>query len=316
MVIDSRLLTLLLMTCGLSGCLTAPDLKECIDFDLEERSTNPTCSDNCTVYCEGLVRLCPDQAQGSDPLAVCLSGCREFSVDLLDQELNCRFKALRQARTDPAACENAGIGGGAECGADICREYCTLANRDCPTMYADEFQCLDVCNTFPDGVALAGNSVQCRVEQLRDRGEAACDAASVASDGTCGTACDGYCAQIMNHCTGEHALFESLEACEAACDLMPQGSFDDWTGSGGANSLMCRAYHASSPAQLAPEIHCPHAGIYNDDQCGGICDAYCAPEMCGPQFGGDINACITECADLASSGAPMFPDPMAARQCD
>jgi hypothetical protein len=37
--------------------------------------------------------------------------------------------------------------------------------------------------------------------------------------------------------------------------------------------------------------------------------------MCGAQFG-DINDCVQECVDLVTSSAPMFPDPMAARQCD
>jgi hypothetical protein len=306
---------LFLLATALGGCLTAPDLKECIDFDFEDRQTNPTCADNCAVYCEALLQLCPEQAPGNNPLAACRAGCNEFSGVLEEEEFNCRFNALRQARTDASACENAGIGGGAVCGDNSCREYCLLAAQACPTMYADEFQCMDVCATFPQGVALAGNSVQCRIERLRLDGESACDAASVASDGTCGTSCEGYCAQVMNHCTGEHALFDSLEDCQAACVFMPQGIFDDWSSSTGANSLMCRAYHASSPAQLAPEVHCPHAGIYNDDQCGGICDTYCAPEMCGAQFG-DINDCVQECVDLVTSSAPMFPDPMAARQCD
>ena len=303
----------------LTGCLAAPQVKECIDFDVEEVADNPACDNDCTTYCEALVRICPDpsQADGTDAVAACRVGCDEFGVgEVLEGELNCRFGVLREARTDPSACEGAGIGGGSRCASGPCDEYCRLTSRDCQTMYSSEQQCMDICETFPqNGTSLGGDSVQCRVAQLKnERVLDPCNAASIASDGSCGSTCEGYCAQVMNNCVGDNAIYPDLESCLAVCSLLPQGTYDDWGGVG-TNSLMCRAYHASSPALFAPGTHCPHAGVYNDAQCGSTCETYCDPLVCGGEFA-DVNACVDECVRLVTDGEPMFPDPTAARQCD
>ena len=87
--------------------------------------------------------------------------------------------------------------------------------------------CLAACAAFPTGGSgLAGNSVECRLRQITDNPEA-CDAASVSSDGTCGSACDGYCTQVMANCQGDNAIFGSMEECVETCGLMPVGEFDD-----------------------------------------------------------------------------------------
>ncbi|MGK0360436.1 MAG: hypothetical protein ACI9U2_002749 [Bradymonadia bacterium] len=301
----------------LTGCLTAPQLKECIDFDLADTAENPACEDSCETYCSALVRICPNQATGANPLVACRAGCQEFGADdALAKALDCRFSVLRAARGNSDLCESAGIGGGTQCPIELCDEYCFLARRDCSGMYSTFEQCQQICDTFPqDGTSLGGDSVQCRIAQLSDASAAGCNAASIASDGTCGTACEGYCAQAMAHCEGAVAVFPDEAACLASCALIPQGQFNDWDGSVGANSLMCRAYHASSPAQDDAPTHCPHAAIYNDQKCGSICEAYCDPLMCGGQFPG-IDECVDECVRLVTEREPLFPDPAATLQCD
>lgn len=311
---------LALMLCllgGLTGCLTAPELKECIDFDLSETAENPVCENSCETYCAALVRICPDQAPGDDPLAGCRAGCQEFGAgEALDKALDCRFKVLREARDNPQVCESAGIGGGTGCPVTSCDEYCFLARRDCEGMYSTFEQCAQICATFPqDGTSLGGDSVQCRVAQLNNDGPAGCNAASIASDGTCGTTCEGYCAQVMANCVGGNAVYADEAECMAVCELLPQGQFNDWDGTVGANSLMCRAYHASSPAQDDAVTHCPHASLYNDSKCGSICETFCDPAMCGGEFD-SVDECVDECARVRSTdGEELFPDPTAALQC-
>lgn len=314
-VAQARWLPAALLIC-LTGCLTAPQLQECIDFDFNDTRDNPACADSCETYCASLVSICPEQATGADPIAACRAGCLEFGAEeSLESALDCRFKALREARDNPAVCESAGIGGGTRCPLDQCDEYCFLTRRDCDGMYSTFNQCKQICETFPtDGTSLGGDSVQCRIAQLAD-GPAGCNAASIASDGTCGSTCEGYCAQAMAHCEGPLAIFPDEDACLASCALMPQGQFNDWDGSVGANSLMCRAYHASSPAIDDAPTHCPHTAIYNDQKCGSVCETYCDPLMCGTQFPG-IDECVDECVRLVTAGEPLFPDPAATLQCD
>lgn len=301
----------------LTGCLTAPQLKDCIDFELNETAENPACEDRCEVYCAALVDICPDQATNADPIAACRAGCGEFSAgQVRESALSCRFEALREARTNADACESAGIGGGIGCATTPCDQYCGLATNLCRSMYSDFQQCLDICLTFPQtGTSQGGDSVQCRTAQLENGGVDGCNAASIASDGTCGTTCDGYCAQVMTHCVGENAVYPDIESCNAVCALLPQGDFDDWSGLVGRNTLMCRAYHGSLPAKVAPDTHCPHTGVYNEEKCGSICETFCDPLMCGGQFE-EIDECVIECARLATEGEAKFPDPAATLQCD
>lgn len=298
----------------LSGCLTAPELKDCIDFPIAEVADNKTCGDDaCTIYCEALVEICPDTVSGDQKVAACKADCGEFADR--DSAIDCRFAQLRRARTDASACDSASIGGGTECGFNVCDEYCFLINRDCGDSFSSPEQCLQACAAIPTGgSAQGGNSIECRLAQISQNPDA-CNAASVASDGTCGSACDGYCAQVMANCTGAEAIFASVEECTQACAFMPVGDFDDWRKSAnGLNSVMCRAYHASAPASVNPATHCAHAALFFDQECGSICDTYCAAELCGGEFA-NVEACVASCVDQINAGTPLFPDPSATQQC-
>lgn len=298
----------------LTGCLTAPALKDCVDFPIAETIGNEACGgDACTIYCEALVDICPDTVPGDQKVAACKADCGEFADP--NPAIDCRLGQLRLARTDPTACDSASIGGGSECGVSQCDEYCFLLNRDCPDSFSSPEQCLQACAAIPTGGSgLAGNSIECRLRKISENPDA-CDAASIASDGTCGTACDGYCTQVMANCTDAQQVFESFDACIATCAFMPVGNFNDWSlASGGLNSVMCRAYHASAPASVNPATHCPHASLYFDQECGSICDTYCAAEMCGGEFA-NTEACVAACAEQINAGTPLFPDPAADPQC-
>lgn len=306
--------TLLGVSLLLTGCLTAPELKDCIDFPIVEVEGNAACGgDKCSIYCQALVDICPEHVPGENKLAACAAGCGEF-IDP-DAQIDCRLEQLRAARSNPSACDNASIGGGSECGANLCDEYCFRMNRDCSGMFSSVEQCKTICDTYPTGGSgLAGNSIECRLQQITSDAEA-CNAASIASDGTCGSTCEGYCFQVATHCTGDQALFADTDACLAACEFLPQGSFDDWNSTVGANSAMCRAYHGSAPARDDPATHCPHASLYFDSKCGSICDTYCAAEMCGGDFD-STEACVESCIAQINAGTPLFPDPAATVQCN
>ena len=315
MVTRACWLSAALLLC-LTGCLTAPELKECIDFKPDEIAENSVCADGCDTYCQALVRICPDQATGADPVAACMAGCQEFGEGKPQQDaLACRFGALRAARDNPDSCESAGIGGGDLCSIGPCAEYCFLARRDCEGMYASDEQCAQICETFPqDGSSQEGDSVQCRIGQLNMLADEGCNAASIASDGTCGDTCEGYCAQVLAHCDGDNRIYADEAECRAACETLPQGQFSDWGGTVGANSLMCRAYHASSPAQDDAQTHCPHAKVFNDSKCGSVCDTFCDEAMCGGQFVG-VTECFAECNRLVAEAGPD-PDLAATLRCD
>ncbi|MEZ4474794.1 MAG: hypothetical protein R3F60_29190 [bacterium] len=309
-------LVMMLALLGLGGCLRSPNLRDCAEFPLG--TGGDACGTPCDVYCDVLVDACPDEVPGENKAVACRSSCLEIPAtgtfdDSRGNTLQCRIRAAVLAWDDDSHCPAAGFSGGEVCVDTPCDDYCSLMTASCPTMYQDNDQCLASCALFPRGVAGSGNSVECRTEAARQAGADAnfCSAASLTSDGTCGTPCEGYCTQVMSHCTADQAIYADNGECLAACDLMAGGAaFDDWRS--GGDSVQCRAWHASTPAELDPVTHCPHASLYNDHACGTTCDTWCF--ICGDQFSlGE--ECLAECAGLVESGAPLFPDPSAERQC-
>ncbi|MCA9528181.1 MAG: hypothetical protein KC549_17965 [Myxococcales bacterium] len=307
---------LVLGLAALAGCLRTPELRDCAEFPVTE---NPdACGSPCDIYCDVLVDACPDQVGGEDKARACRSSCIEIDAGgefnaARGNNLQCRIREAVLAWDDPSHCASAGFSGGDVCQSTQCDEYCGLMIANCTSMYQDLAQCMSTCALFPTGgSASSGNNVECRAAAARDAGENAsrCAAASLTSDGTCGSACDGYCTQVMAHCSTDPVVFDSLDTCLSTCALMPTGPFDDWRN--GGDSVQCRAWHASTPAELDPVTHCAHASLYNDDHCGGICSTWCF--VCGSQFDNE-EACMAECTTLVSDGAPLFPDPAAARQC-
>jgi hypothetical protein len=100
------------------------------------------------------------------------------------------------------------------------------------------------------------------------------DAADVYSGDT---TCTTYCAQMMTHCTGMSAQYDSNADCMSYCTAArwPAGT----PGATSGNTLACRIYHSGAPAMTAPATHCPHAGPSGDNTCGPLMFRTEAPAM-------------------------------------
>lgn len=84
--------------------------------------------------------------------------------------------------------------------------------------------------------------------------------------------CADFCMLVQETCTDQDAQFESMETCQAACVLWPQGV----AGQIGGNSLECRASHLEEiAAGEEPTAHCIHSGPSGGGECGTLCDWYC-----------------------------------------
>jgi len=195
-----------------------------------------------------------------------------------------------------------------------CDLYCDSAMANCTganQLYPDRASCEAACSAMPEGSPedRSGNSVYCRAYHAGsptiEDPEMHCPHAAAASEAmVCGTACEGYCTQVMANCTGGNASFPSIDACLAACEAFPLGSFDDTSG----NSVQCRTYHASFPAAADPDAHCPHASVASHGGvCGSVCDAYCDQAMAhctdDNALYGSREECMTACGGFDDGGA-------------
>ena len=103
--------------------------------------------------------------------------------------------------------------------------------------------------------------------------------------------CPGYCATIMQNCTGQNQEYTTLETCVAMCQHLEPGLVGDTTN----DSLECRNYHAGAAAG-DPNFHCRHAGPLGAGHCGtDVCNAFCLLDvaLCGnmstpPYPGGEV----------------------------
>jgi hypothetical protein len=157
----------------------------------------------------------------------------------------------------------------------VCDVYCANAAANCTgdnAIYPNDGACQAACAGMPvgDPTDQAGNTAWCRAYHAgtpAETGAAAhCPHASISSnEGICGAPCDAYCDQAMANCTGsgESSDWADRAACTTACETWTLGSWDD----DAADSVQCRAYHASWPAADSPTTHCGHAGADGDDQC-------------------------------------------------
>jgi hypothetical protein len=94
--------------------------------------------------------------------------------------------------------------------------------------------------------------------------------------------CQSYCADVMEACQGELAVYVSVEQCLALCEGFEPG---DPFNSAPHNTLACRAREADA-AKYKPAQHCPSAGPGGAGVCGSDCDAYCQlfPQICPADF--------------------------------
>jgi hypothetical protein len=125
--------------------------------------------------------------------------------------------------------------------------------------YKTRDECISVCHALPEGNVgdTSGNTANCRLSAAKRAAATAdpaeCQAAGPASNGVCGTHCDGVCALAEVACpTG--ALVTS--GCEATCASLPDtGTY--FTAIQTGYTVQCRIYHVSL-AISDPQIHCGH----------------------------------------------------------
>ncbi len=309
-----------LASLALSSCLADPKLKTCADLPLRTAG----CPSPCTVYCSLVARNCPalyaddDGDDAEERQATCEALCVEQLSDAGElgdrtgNTLQCRVTHASLAARDAAThCPNADIGGGTQCLEDGCQLYCDLMTEHCTGLYPNRPNCEESCKTFPSGKDDDSNSFECRLKYARDaalEGPLACEKASLNGGGVCGTPCEAYCDQVLANCSDpDDLLYPDRPACMAACGLLDsEGNAADWLTD--VDTVQCRTYHASAPARLLSEIHCPHAALYNDLKCGNTCETYCRimDRSCSGTYENDA-ACQAACEDPDADPTTLYP---------
>ncbi len=196
-----------------------------------------------------------------------------------------------------------------------CTNYCTAVMANCTAenaQYGDMAECMSMCETAAawDLGAVDDtdvNSVGCRqyhAGAAADDAALHCPHAGSTGGGVCGSYCANYCRVVTRNCAGGDAQYADEDECMTGCALIP----DDGTpGDSGGDSVQCRIYHASAPANGDPALHCPHAGLSGGNVCGTWCDVYCQLNLLNC-VGGDANyadlgECTTACGGFPDTGA-------------
>lgn len=112
--------------------------------------------------------------------------------------------------------------------------------------------------------------------------------------------CDQYCSAVMASCSGEFAVYTSLDACHAVCAALPEGE----PGDRNVNSVQCRL-HAALVAQDEVPHYCPIAGPGGNGECGSNCVSLCQlrENVCAPFASGDMASCQKSCETLTDLGS-------------
>ena len=261
--------------CFSFSCLSDPELKDCIDFAI---GTDGCPASGCDTYCDEVMTRCPGTFNSR---ATCISNCASEPVNpsMVDGDfgdegsntLECRLTYLRQG-----VCENVTLLNNPVCVGPDCGEYCDAMLLACPDAYPNQDNCLDNCEAFPirpETFSEADDdTAQCRLRYaqlaLNNSDPTQCDAAGLNGGGVCGDdQCEPYCRAVTTNCTGDNAIYASFDNCMAFCSLMNvNGTYDDWNFQ--ADTVQCRTWHASAPAQNDPVTHCNHTRVYNVEQCG------------------------------------------------
>ncbi len=277
-------------------------------------------SELCTEYCDTVMENCTGALQQYASEATCLATCATFEPgepnEPTGNTLACRQNLAVQAGVGSNAgelCPQAGPTGAGECGSD-CDAYCSLLSAACPDEFTAIADCAEMCPSLDGSSAFnvpdhqKGNTVECRIYHT--------GAALLDPDTHCGHAgfvptsecldtdgteidCDVYCQNAMAACSGDLAIYESPEQCEAVCSEFAQfapGTPLELENQGSPNTLACRQYH-SGAAVGRPSSHCHHVSPSGGGMCGGEdspCDSYCL--LLG-------RACPTEFENAVSAGS-------------
>jgi hypothetical protein len=169
---------------------------------------------------------------------------------------------------------------------EACLDYCDGIAEVCVdelAQYTSRRTCIDSCNALPPGSESEpiGNTLACRARQVeiarRAEPERHCPGAGPASQGECGSSCEGYCSLLEAACPED---FNLLADCEGSCGaFLELGDFSALEDSAG-DTLECRIWHASAALE-DPETHCEHARFEPASACVDVppappsCERYC-----------------------------------------
>lgn len=324
---------------GTGGCLGDPELSTCIDFPLPGTPgsiDDGECAEksSCQVYCEAMVERCQGYGDGSDrtfdSVERCINDCANEPVagqsdgtfgEDTGNTLACRQTQLLQGSGD-AVCQEASLINTGICLGVPCDAYCTVMVEACVDAYPSFDNCMTACGLLPRAATdTDANSVECRnkyaLQAQAEFSVEACNAASFASDGTCGEPCETYCQQVQNHCQGDFQVYASEQACLDVCAFMNDaGNFNDWTFPPPADrpfrefdSVQCRSYHAGPPALLGPDLHCNHTRFYNAEHCA-LEDPLAVDWPCIPFCNGVLANCpgVYDDFDQCRQDCATFPE--------
>jgi hypothetical protein len=235
----------------------------------------------CESYCSAIMSNCTGANAQYGDMDECLelcgaSGWSEGAAGADDgNTLHCRIThAAELAAADPDQhCASAGPAGGGVCGS-LCESYCAYSAKHCGEQhsYRDVAQCVLACDKLmlQDGDAEADdNSVQCRVRHVLEaaRGgdaEAACAAADLHGNDTCGSWCEVYCHLMDANCSDQPADYPDLASCLDTCQgFSTEGDAKSDMG----DTVQCRISHAGVPALINPELECGHAAASPTNYC-------------------------------------------------
>jgi hypothetical protein len=167
-------------------------------------------------------------------------------------------------------------GTGGSGGAPSCTDYCTAIMKNCTggdgssnggnpdatkthQQYSAVENCMAACTAFPVGTLAdtSGNTLGCRLYHANAAASDAtlhCPHAGPGGDGTCGSACDGYCQLVDKFCVGAAKIYADDAACHARCAATTDDiRFNVGTQEG--DHVACLLYHAQE-SPLAPMDHC------------------------------------------------------------
>jgi len=186
-----------------------------------------------------------------------------------------------------------------------CKAYCDLAMTVCTgsaQLFATNDTCYGICKRLDAGDPNepTGDTVACRMNQLmlaqqtHEPGGAAdyCAHAGSATNGTCATNCETYCALYSSICNGPDAppnAPREPDDCVAKCAGLEDTHGFDVNANYYNDTLQCRLVHTSvaSVSTANTKEHCPHAALPATGPCLGMdptttvpdCDSFCHLEM-------------------------------------
>jgi hypothetical protein len=297
---------------------------------IEQREYDPPVtkpiSAQCKQYCDDVMRVCTGTDATYSTRDACLATCMllppgDPSEPSQGNTVECRQRqtTLAEIGEHSLNCPRAGPGGDGVCG-DNCESYCFLFSAACPD-WKPLANCKEACSVLKDTkmfdvvVNHDGDTLQCRLVHVSNAAANPtehCPHARIVpvthpcdNDQEKPPKCEDYCRIVSGTCTGEHAVYESVDQCMLACAALPLGLEKDTA----VDSVGCRKYHSYNSVG-DPTMHCPHAGPGGDGHCGtDNCTGYCAivakacPTDFMSSFGGDMTTCLTECRKVKGSAA-------------